>query len=191
MKYSDASLFNPRSWKDANTFRAFTSGTEVHLAQNEEKAIIVHEIGHYLEKNLPIEVWSDISKLILARDIQATGRPAASTKAVGSRGDPEEGGFAGEYPATGPYTSRAYTTGDTEVMSRTVELLSRPADTVKMIDKDPVQTALILRGLRPEEYAEMTELRPFDKYLPQAARWKEKKSKKRKTRKKGKEKEVA
>lgn len=154
--------FSPWSWSGSYRFRAFQNGDEVHVASDEETAIIVHETGHYLEKELPPVVWADIANLVQTRHLAKGG----GKKAVPSRGGKEEGGFAGDYPVTGPYTSRAYEGGDTEMMSMTLEYLKRPSDTLRMIEQDPVQTALILRAVRPSEYAGLDALRPFDTYLP-------------------------
>lgn len=162
-KYGEFGFFSPWSWKDKNRFRAFQSGTTVHVASDEATPIIVHETGHYLEKTLPPEVWSDIARLMQTRHLAKAGD---ATKALPSRGTKKEGGFAGSYPATGPYTSRAYSSGDTEVMALTLEHLKHPDKTVDLIEKDPVQAALILRAIRPGEYAAFDAVRPFDKYLP-------------------------
>lgn len=146
-----------------NTFRAHQSGDEVHVAQDEETSVIVHEVGHYLEDNLPSELWHDIRLLLESR---AGGETKVERGGVGMR---EEGRYPGEYPATGKYTSSAYPDkGSTEVMSMTLEYLSDPKKIKKMIENDPQQAAIILRGIRPKEYAETKELRQFDDYLTKA-----------------------
>ncbi|MCA9958773.1 MAG: DUF4157 domain-containing protein, partial [Anaerolineales bacterium] len=146
-------------------FRAFQNGKTVHVAQDEDTAIIVHEIGHYLEANLPTNAWHDIRLLIEERH-KAKGGGAVAVQGAGGKKD-KEGRFAGDYAATGKYTSRAYASGDTEMMSMTLEYLSKKTNAKKMIEDDPQQAAIILRGVRPKEYATVNELRPFDKYLPQ------------------------
>lgn len=79
----------------------------------------------------------------------------------------EEGRYRGEYAATGQYTSSSYgDMGSTEATSMTLEFLSDPDRVKTMIEKDPQQTAIVLRGLRPKEYAQSPELREFDVFLP-------------------------
>ena len=146
-------------------FRAFQSGKTVHVAQNEDTAIIVHEIGHYLEAKLPPETWHDIRLLIEERH-KAKGGGATAGQGAGGKKD-KEGRHEGDYAATGKYTSRTYASGDTEMMSMTLEYLANKTNAKKMVEKDPQQAAIILRGVRPREYAQTNELRPFDKYLPQ------------------------
>ena len=144
-------------------FRAFQNGNTVHVAQDEDVAVIVHEIGHYLENNLPTETWHDIRLLIEERHKAKGG----GDKAVrGANRSKKEGRYKGDYAATGKYTSRAYAGGATEVMSMTLQYLATKGNAKKMVEKDPQQAAIILRGVRPKEYASTTELRPFDQYLP-------------------------
>ncbi|HWG74451.1 MAG TPA: hypothetical protein VG184_10400 [Acidimicrobiales bacterium] len=71
----------------------------------------------------------------------------------------------GSYPATGDYTSRAYTTG-TEVTSMTLENLSQAGNIDNLIDQDPQQVAVVIRSLRPGACAAHQPLRAFDKLLP-------------------------
>lgn len=143
-------------------FRAYQSGNTVHIAQNEAVDIIVHEIGHYLENNLPTEAWHDIRLLIEERHKAKGGGDKAARGANRSN----EGRFKGNYAATGKYTSRAYASGSTEMMSMTLEYLATKTNAKKMVEKDPQQAAVIIRGVRPKEYASTKELRPYDKYLP-------------------------
>jgi hypothetical protein len=165
-KWAETSVFSPTSWTSSNVYRANQGGTVVNIAQNEETWTIVHEVGHYLERELPPETWSDIRTLIQSRHAQA--KPTDPTKAVGGRGTSSEGGFAGEYPATGKYTSRAYSTGDTEMLSLTIEYLKNPDKTLTMLEKDPVQAAIILRNLRPKDYAANVGA-TFDEFIPNPA----------------------
>jgi hypothetical protein len=50
-------------------------------------------------------------------------------------------------------------------MSMTLEFLSRADDALKLIENDPQQAAVILRGIRRTEYHKTQKLRPFDKFL--------------------------
>ena len=146
-------------------FRAFQSNREIHVAQNEPLEVIVHEIGHYVENNLPMGKWADIQLLLHARQggQQAAGYiyPLKTWKTV------EEQRFEGSYPATGAYTSRYYESGHTEVMSMSVQYLADPAKFRTLIEKDPQQAAIILRLLRPTEFNQILGSDPYvNKYLP-------------------------
>lgn len=149
--------------ENESTFRAYQSGKAVNVAQDDTASIIVHEIGHYLENNLPVEVWQDIATLIQHRHDQAGG----GTQTVrGPSGMRQEGRFKGDYAATGGYTSKAYSGGQTELLSMSVEFLSDPKRAMKLILKDPQQAAVVLRALLPSEYRATKALRDFDGYLP-------------------------
>ena len=54
----------------------------------------------------------------------------------------------------------------TEVVSMTVELLADPMTAKKLIEEDPQQAAIVLRHLRPDEYASQKELEEYNQYLP-------------------------
>lgn len=144
-------------------FRAFQNGGEVHLAANEPVSIMVHEVGHYLEAQGSIATWADIQKLMMKRHEVGGGGTTTSEGAMGMR---KEGRYKGEYPVTGKYTSKAYSTGDTEVMSMTLEYLANPKRFSDMVEKDPVQVAVVIRGLQPDLYAAQGSLRAYDKFLP-------------------------
>jgi hypothetical protein len=144
-------------------FRAYQGGTEVHVAADEPTDIIVHEVGHYIERNGPLESWADIQKLMQSRHGAAGGGTVAGK---GPSSGKKEGRYAGAYAATGKYTSRAYSSGDTEVMSMSMEYLANPKKFDKLLDKDPVQAAIVLRGLQPAAYAAEGSLRNFDRFLP-------------------------
>jgi len=150
---------------DADTFRAYQSGNEVHVAQDDATPVIVHEVGHYLENKLPHELWHDLHLMLRAR--AAGAGPDAEKAGAGDPGMETEGRYKGTYAATGGYTSSAYGGhGPTEMVSMTVEFLSDPSTVQKMINKDPQQAAIVLRGLKPKEYAETAVLREFDQFLP-------------------------
>jgi hypothetical protein len=141
-------------------FRAFQSGKAIHVAQDHDRKILIHEVGHYVEDNLADKSWQDIQLLMRARHATAGGGVAGDTGFGEAR-------YEGDYPATGPYTSRAYDdTGSTEVTSMTVEYLSQAGNVDALLDTDPTQVAVVVRGFRPKEYAATPGLRPFDKFLP-------------------------
>jgi hypothetical protein len=153
LKYNSA-------FRKVNSFRAYQDGNEVHVAQDEDTPVIVHEVGHYLEDQLPSELWHDIRLLMEARHAAAGGGKKAA-KGISS----SEGGYKGKYLDV--YMAKAYGgRGSTEVMSMTMEYLADPSRIKTLLDKDPQQAAIILRGIRPKEYAATDALRPFDKFLP-------------------------
>jgi hypothetical protein len=143
-------------------FRAYQSGNNVHVAADESVAIIVHEVGHYIETNGPRDTWIDIQKLLHQRH-QAAGGGAVKKGGVFTS---SEGRLGGTYGATGSYTSTVYTEGSTEVMSMTLEYLSNPDKFASMLDDDPKQAAIVLRGVQPLAYAGENTLRAFDRFLP-------------------------
>lgn len=150
-------------------FRAYQSGGGIHIAQNEDMDIIVHEVGHYVENNLPPGAWLDIRDLISKRHEEAGGGTIASEgDTIFTR---DEGRFKGEYAATGKYTSRAYSDiGSTEMMSLTLEYLANPSKINKMINNDPQQLAIILRAINRDEYYRTPGIVEFEKYLPNPGR---------------------
>ena len=146
-----------------NGFRAFCSEGEVHVAFDEKVEIIVHEIAHHVENWIPTENWLSIQKLMESRHEGAGGGAKAGGNILLS-----EGRYKGDYAYTGDYTSRAYDDSSTEMTSMTLEKLVNPKYALKMVEKDPLQTAIILKSLRPDEYDSTTQLRPFNRYLPHA-----------------------
>jgi hypothetical protein len=170
LKYADTETSTVLH-QEQNRFRAYQSDNKVHVAQDENTSIIVHEVGHYLEDNLPSEFWHDLQIMLRARhltSVEKSGKAVEKT-AHGEMFSREEGRYRGEYGATGKYTSSSYAGGGpTEVTSMTLEFLSDPDRMKKMIENDPQQTAIVLRGLRPKEYAQTPELREFDHLLPRA-----------------------
>lgn len=141
-------------------FRAFHSQNDVHVAQNEDMSVIVHEMGHHIEDQLPTLAWSDIQLLLQGRNLN---KQKASYIYLHSY---EEQRYGGDYPATGKYTSKYYEGGATEVTSMSSEYLSHPQKFKTLITNDPQQAAVILRVLRPTEYASIHALNAFNNYLP-------------------------
>lgn|GEM_PF-6139383 len=143
-----------------NGFGAYQSGGEVHVGQDVFREILTHEVGHHIENSLPRERWQDIQLFMRARHKAAGGTgkllPGQSPR------------LAGTYAATGPYTSTTYNddVGGTEFTSMTVQHLSDKKDIDGMLDRDPAQVAVLVRALRPKEYASHAPLRAYDKYLP-------------------------
>ena len=140
-----------------SAYVANQAGTKVNVGQGVFPHIVVHEVGHYIEDNLPRSAWLDIELLLRARHDEGGG----GALVAGPGGARQRG----SYPATGDYTSRAYTTG-TEVTSMTLENLSQAGNIDNLIDQDPQQVAVVIRSLRPGAYAAYQPLRAFDKLLP-------------------------
>ena len=148
--------------QDNDEFRAYENLGGIHVAANEPTHVVVHETGHWIEDHAPKEHFRDVQRLMHKRHEIAGG--GAAGKGEGS--DKTEGRYLGKYPATGKYTSSAYKHGSTEVTSMTMEYLANPKRFDTMLDKDPVQAAVILRALAPAAYDAEGDLREFDEYLP-------------------------
>jgi hypothetical protein len=152
-----------RAWNAGGGWRAYQNDEGVHLGQDAWRQTLIHEIGHHVENNLPREKWQDIQLLLRARHTGGGGGTLERIYPAPS----DEPRYKGSYPATGRYTSKAYGgEGATEVMSMTVEYLSKQTDIEDTVDKDPQQVAIVLRALRPREYQEYSPLRKFDDLLP-------------------------
>jgi len=123
----------------------------VSIAEGEQVATIVHEVGHQIEYHLPVECWRDIHALLRARDRAGGGlvpiypdHPNAELRQEAARDC--------DMPATGLYSAKAYADGATEVMSMTMEYFCTPDKARDMIDRDPLQAAIILRMLQPTQF---------------------------------------
>ncbi len=173
----------------AGESRSVKAGGAIVIRASCETTALVHEVGHYLEDNLPSDLAVQVHFLLRYRHKVEVDR-LAKKKAGENREleevkkelneielfkEGEEFGkeyrFLGQYPATGPYTSRVGTaprptSAGTEVTSMTIEFLANPKKAKSLIQKDPVQAAIILRQLIPQEYQARDELSQFDKYLP-------------------------
>ncbi len=157
------------STRGAQTFtnpwglRASAARGEVNVAYNEDMPTIAHEVGHIIEEYLPMDDWADIHMLLSERHKAAGGGTRASKgENIFTRG---EGRYKGKY-VTSKYTSRGYTKDNAEVLSMWMQFMAKPGDAIKLIDGDPQHAALILRMMRPADYAKTAALRPFDDYLP-------------------------
>lgn len=174
-------------------FRPYMGDNSVFVGKNEGKDLIVHEVNHYLEDMLPTGLWQDVQTLLRSRHEEQAqgfvgtddeerkskvghggGKPEGGLNKKGISGSigglfftNEEGRYRGKYAATGRYTSSAYEEDDpgTEVTSMTMEFLSTPDNARRMIEKDPVQAAIVLRQMRPNEYADVVG-NAYDQYLP-------------------------
>jgi hypothetical protein len=140
------------------TYGAFQNGGVVHFGDGVFPEIMIHEVGHYVENNLPVGRKLDIQTLLRARHHVQGGGNVLPNNGQGSR-------FGGDYPASGPYTSRAYSDGS-EVTSMTLERVAQAGQVDNLIDQDPQLVAVVVRNLRPTAYATHAPLREFDEYLP-------------------------
>jgi hypothetical protein len=97
--------------------------------------------------------------LLGGRHDQATGgsREALGGATIFTR--KSEGRYGGDY-VTGKYTSTAYKGDNAEVMSMWMQYMAKPGNARKLIEGDPQHAALVLRILRPKEYASLDDLRP-------------------------------
>lgn len=149
-------------------FRAYYSNDNVHVAQDEDTDIIVHEVGHHIENS---------DRAIGAggpmQDIDVLLRSRNENNATAGYIFPwsfKEQRYSGDYPATGRYTSKHYAHGSTEVMSMSLEYLSHPQKFRRLIQQDPQQAAIILRIIQPAQFGNLN-LNPqgnhdYAQYLP-------------------------
>lgn len=161
----------------SSKFRAYQSENVVHISTGDGQEILVHEMSHYIEDYAPSEMWHDIHTLMRARhqaraDERLKKKPndaEANLLGHGESGMKNEGRYRGEYAATGMYTSSAYGGGgSTEFTSMTTQFLAKPDTAKELIQKDPVQAALVLKHLRPDEFAPIAAR--FSKVLPHLTR---------------------
>lgn len=120
----------------AKKLRAYSSGYEkaIHIDRTDPIEIIVHEIGHQLEDQLPSETWLDIQRMLRGRHQQAVtaGKPddlVAIYPGHSDRKVREECAYRADMPATGAYSAKCYEGGGpTEVMSMAMGVPLQPQD---------------------------------------------------------------
>ncbi len=152
-----------QSYTNPFGLRASAAAGNVNVAYNEDMPTIAHEVGHIVEEYLPMDDWADIHMLLSERHKAAGGGTrAAKGESIFTR---DEGRYKGKY-TTGKYTSRGYSKDNAEVLSMWMQFMAKPSDALKLIEGDPQHAALILRTMRPDDYAKTAALRPFDIYLP-------------------------
>ncbi|MFD2168572.1 hypothetical protein [Tumebacillus lipolyticus] len=120
----------------------------VRLSALDDIATIVHEFGHQIEFFLPVEEWLDIQELLRMRH---QGNQLISIYPHNPKLQ-DEAAFNAQMPATGLYSAKVYDDGSTEVMSRTLEFFAEPETALRMIERDPLQAAIILRMIKPNEF---------------------------------------
>ncbi|HWI62537.1 MAG TPA: hypothetical protein VNT75_11900 [Symbiobacteriaceae bacterium] len=135
-------------------FRAFCDADAVHVAHHDDVNIFVHEMGHWIEDRLPVEKWFNIQAMLRKRHEWAGGGDNSVAGLWGA--DSLMGRFAGNY-GTGNYTSKIYeTTGATEVVSKTLEQLTKPTDAMALVASDPVLVATVLMQVNPGAFDQET-----------------------------------
>jgi hypothetical protein len=145
----------------APALRAYSSGYEraIHIDQRDEVDVIVHEIGHQLEHQLPTELWLDVQRLLHGRHSQATaiGQPDNLVAIYPDSSKPsvrDEAAYRADMPATGRYSAKHYDgEGPTEVVSMAMQFLASPKTARKLLTDDPLQAAIVLRRIAPQEFA--------------------------------------
>jgi hypothetical protein len=146
-------------------YRANADAQEVNVSYNESSDTIAHEVGHAIERHLPVARWHDVHMLLGARHAAAGGGglKAGATPIFSTW---SEGRFGGKY-VTGKYTSRTYSFGNiAEVVAMAMQYFSNPGMAAELIDGDPQHAAIVLRSLQPAEYMSTAPLRRYDKFIP-------------------------
>ncbi|MGP1383375.1 MAG: eCIS core domain-containing protein [Thainema sp.] len=143
----------------------------VTIGYNEKPNLIAHEVGHYVEENISSDLWHENQLLLRSRHAASGGGNRVGHNLLKGKkgGVPTESRYRGKYDATGQYTSRYYGQageGATEITSLSFEFLSEPNKALQLITRDPLQAAIVLRQVRPQEYQNTNGLRQFDQYLP-------------------------
>ena len=147
----------------SSKFRAFYRNRThtIHIARDESVHVIVHEFGHHLEGSLASDLWLGLQRLLRTRTTGGPTLAGIGFKLFGKA----EGRYRATMPATGEYSARAYSWGDTEVMSMSMEHLSQPGKAKALVEKDPQQAAIVLRKILPTEYTNACG-NTYDQFLP-------------------------
>lgn len=120
---------------------------EIHIAHNDPVDVIVHEFCHYLEVNLPLDALASTKHHLEdraqgSRDLSNIFGPALTDERMYSEGS----------SAFGRYGHKYYRDA-TEVLSMGGEYLSNPRTARQLIENDPGLALMLLRVMRPQEYA--------------------------------------
>lgn len=144
---------------EITNFRADASrrNDRVRASVRDGVPTLVHEMGHQVEFALPIMVWLDLIQVLQDRagrrliDIYGNGEEIAFDAAMPAFREIYAG--TGSRDAGPKYAAKIYASGDTELMSMSMEMLSQPAKARQLITHDPLLAATILRSIRPVEFA--------------------------------------
>ncbi|HEX2732204.1 MAG TPA: hypothetical protein VHM70_11375 [Polyangiaceae bacterium] len=134
---------------------------------------VVHELGHYLEWNIA-SLWAAVVALRERRHVFVAreSRVAAKTPEFFENREEMQGRYHGNYPATGPYTSKVYEeTGATELVSLVMEHLATPERALELMRLDPILLLTVLRPLRPRDNELHQLYLEFKDYLPAMPVW--------------------
>jgi hypothetical protein len=128
-------------------------GSQVRLSIMSDVPTVVHEFGHQVEFNLPLSLWLDLHDILRSR--------MSSNKLQSIYpGNDQEAGIAADLPgfqaaegeSSARYAAKVYWTGDTELMSMSMQMFSKPATAQAFIRNDPQLAATVLRAIRPTEF---------------------------------------
>ncbi|MGC5011981.1 hypothetical protein ACLQ2R_14550 [Streptosporangium sp. DT93] len=136
-------------------------GNKVRLSVMDEVSTVVHEIGHQVEFYLPVIEWMRLQQILRMRMVGPQlvniypnadkPEPAFDVSAMPA--------FEAYYAQSNQqrvgkyYPAKVYSSGDTELLSMTVQFFSRPDTATLMIQRDPVLAATVLRAIRPDDFA--------------------------------------
>ncbi|HET6466899.1 MAG TPA: hypothetical protein VFG43_00850, partial [Geminicoccaceae bacterium] len=130
----------------------YDDGTnKLHLAHNDPVEVIVHEFCHYLEESLPFDALGGTKHLLEdraqgSRDLSNIFGPVMTDERMYSEG----GSAFGRY-------GQKYYKDATEVLSMGGEYLSDPRTARQLVEQDPGLALMLLRVMRPTEYAQVME----------------------------------
>ena len=151
--------------------RAYQSEDAVTVDCDDSAAVIVHEVGHYLESRMDA-LWWDVAALREWRDRGSRWFGSRAAGGIPVNEEPNEndqGRYEGDYPVTGPYTSKVYEEiGATEMVSMTLERLSTAESAKNLVSKDPVLLMTVLRHLRPDDQQLQAVCEQWAAYLPRS-----------------------
>jgi hypothetical protein len=123
---------------------------EICVSVMNSVSTVVHEIGHQVEFYLPLTQWLTIHRLLRSRkrgdqliDIYGNGKEIAVDATMPA--------FAAVRKSSEKYVAKLYSSGDTEVLSMSMEYLSQPETAKILIKNDPLLAAIILRAIGPQD----------------------------------------
>ncbi|MER6831471.1 hypothetical protein ABT352_36150 [Streptosporangium sp. NPDC000563] len=136
-------------------------GNKVRLSVMDELSTVVHEIGHQVEFYLPVVEWVRLQQILRMRmvgprliniypnaDKPEPAFDIGAMPAFEAYYTPLNQSRSGKY-----YPAKVYSSGDTELLSMTVQFFSQPNTAILMIQHDPVLAATVLRAIRPDDFA--------------------------------------
>ncbi|MDH2424394.1 hypothetical protein [Sphaerisporangium sp. TRM90804] len=134
-------------------------GNKVCLSVMDEISTVVHEIGHQVEFYLPVVEWMRLQRILHTRmngavllDIYGDGKePAYDVTAMPAF--EHYYGLKGQSRTGKLYPAKVYSSGDTELVSMTMQFFSQPDTAKLMIQLDPVLAGTVLRAIRPDDFA--------------------------------------